>query len=109
MRAGGGPRLRPPTASSRKRTSIGAISCNHTGTARARLRAHAVALCIQDTTELDFNGQGIAGLGPGPRSVKRRDGIGVVQGKYWISQINNVDAIGIEETFVIQGTVFDPE
>lgn len=26
--------------------------------------AHAVVLCIQDTTELDFNGQEIAGLGP---------------------------------------------
>lgn len=28
-----------------------------------RMRAHAVVLCLQDTTELDFNGQGIAGLG----------------------------------------------
>ena len=25
---------------------------------------HPVVLCLQDTTELDFNGQGIAGLGP---------------------------------------------
>lgn len=29
-----------------------------------RMRAHDVVLCIQDTTELDFNGQAIAGLGP---------------------------------------------
>lgn len=29
-----------------------------------RMRAEKVALCIQDTTELDFNGQEIAGLGP---------------------------------------------
>ncbi len=28
-----------------------------------RVRAHRVALCLQDTTERDFNGQGIAGLG----------------------------------------------
>lgn len=28
-----------------------------------RMRLHAVVLCIQDTTELDFNGQQIAGLG----------------------------------------------
>ena len=31
---------------------------------RQRMRAHAVVLCLQDTTELDFNGQDIIGLGP---------------------------------------------
>jgi len=29
-----------------------------------RMAPHPVVLCIQDTTELDFNGQVIAGLGP---------------------------------------------
>lgn len=29
-----------------------------------RMAAHQVVLCIQDTTELDFNGQDIEGLGP---------------------------------------------
>lgn len=29
-----------------------------------RMRAHPVVLCLQDTTELDFNAQAIAGLGP---------------------------------------------
>ena len=29
-----------------------------------RMAAQPVALCIQDTTELDVNGQAIAGLGP---------------------------------------------
>ncbi len=29
-----------------------------------RMRAHSVVLCVQDTTELDFNGQVIEGLGP---------------------------------------------
>ena len=28
------------------------------------MQAHPVVLCLQDTTELDFNGQRIAGLGP---------------------------------------------
>lgn len=30
----------------------------------ARMAAHPVVLCIQDTTELDFNGQQASGLGP---------------------------------------------
>jgi hypothetical protein len=30
----------------------------------ARMRGHEIVLCIQDTTEVDFNGQDIAGLGP---------------------------------------------
>lgn len=30
----------------------------------ARMAAHRTVLCIQDTTELDFNGQTITGLGP---------------------------------------------
>ena len=31
---------------------------------RARMAEHAVVLCLQDTTELDFNAQAIGGLGP---------------------------------------------
>ena len=30
----------------------------------ARMHSHRVVLCLQDTTELDFNGQSIQGLGP---------------------------------------------
>ena len=30
----------------------------------ARIREHAVVLCLQDTTELDYNGQVMTGLGP---------------------------------------------
>lgn len=33
-------------------------------TKRSPMRQHPVVLCLQDTTELDFNGQDIAGLGP---------------------------------------------
>ena len=36
----------------------------HRQCTRARMAGQAVVLCIQDTTELDFNGQAIAGLGP---------------------------------------------
>lgn len=36
----------------------------HFDNTEARIRQHPVVLCIQDTTELDFGGQEIAGLGP---------------------------------------------
>lgn len=36
----------------------------HRECTRKRMVAHPVVLCVQDTTELDFNGQRIAGLGP---------------------------------------------
>ncbi|MDN5940194.1 MAG: IS4 family transposase [Salinisphaera sp.] len=36
----------------------------HARTSQARMREHAVVLCIQDTTELDYNGRAIQGLGP---------------------------------------------
>ena len=36
----------------------------HAQASQARIREHAVVLCIQDTTELDYNGQAMSGLGP---------------------------------------------
>jgi hypothetical protein len=36
----------------------------HIARTEARMRHHPVVLCLQDTTELDFNGQTIGGLGP---------------------------------------------
>src|SRR6218665_571991 len=36
----------------------------HIELAAARMRQHRVVLCLQGTTELDFNGQSIEGLGP---------------------------------------------
>jgi len=36
----------------------------HWQASQARMARHKVVLCIQDTTELDYNGQAIAGLGP---------------------------------------------
>lgn len=41
-----------------------AILAPHWARTQERMRAHSVVLCIQDTTELDFNGQEIDGLGP---------------------------------------------
>jgi hypothetical protein len=40
------------------------ILAPHWARTQERMRAQAVVLCIQDTTELDFNGQETAGLGP---------------------------------------------
>lgn len=36
----------------------------HIDSTLIRSRSYPVVLCLQDTTELDFNGQDIAGLGP---------------------------------------------
>lgn len=40
------------------------IMASHYARTRQRMGAHEGVLCVQDTTELDFNGQDIAGLGP---------------------------------------------
>jgi hypothetical protein len=42
----------------------GDILAPHWARTQERMRAEPVVLCIQDTTELDFTGQEIAGLGP---------------------------------------------
>ena len=40
------------------------ILAPHMERTEARMRQHRVVLCLQDSTELDFNGQDIEGLGP---------------------------------------------
>lgn len=40
------------------------ILAPHAACTQARMAEHPVVLCLQDTTELDFNGQQIEGLGP---------------------------------------------
>jgi hypothetical protein len=40
------------------------ILAPHWTCSEARMRAHSVVLCLQDSTDLNFNGQAIAGLGP---------------------------------------------
>lgn len=49
---------------SHKRIDWEDILAPHMKCTEARMRQHPVVLCIQDTTELDFNGQEILGLGP---------------------------------------------
>ncbi|MDP2809492.1 MAG: transposase DNA-binding-containing protein, partial [Rhodocyclaceae bacterium] len=49
---------------SQKKIGWEKILTPHMGSTEARIRQHPVVLCIQDTTELDFNGQDIQGLGP---------------------------------------------
>jgi hypothetical protein len=49
---------------SQKKVTWEKILGSHMASTEARLRQHPVALCLQDTTELDFNGQEICGLGP---------------------------------------------
>ncbi len=52
-------------ASEKKRSlSWQAILQPHIDCSLARMAQHPVVLCIQDTTELNFNGQAIEGLGP---------------------------------------------
>ena len=41
----------------------------HIAQTEARMRQHPVVLCLQDTTELDFNGPSIDGLGPAQRGM----------------------------------------
>ncbi len=40
------------------------IMAPHWQRTQLRMQTEAVVLCLQDTTELNFNGQEIAGLGP---------------------------------------------
>ena len=37
-----------------------------------RMAAHAVILCLEDTTELDFNGQETKGLGPNRPKLRNK-------------------------------------
>jgi hypothetical protein len=69
-----------------------------------RMSAHRVVLCIQDTTELDFNGQDIAGLGPLNYEARRgmyvhptyvvspeREPLGLLDGWMWARELLGAD------------------
>jgi hypothetical protein len=45
-------------------TSAQAVLQAHADASEHRMKAHGVVLCLQDTTELDFEGRAIKGLGP---------------------------------------------
>lgn len=68
----------------------------------ARMGVHAVVLCLQDTTELDFNGQDIAGLGPLNYETRRgmyvhptyavtpqREALGVLDAWMWARELRD--------------------
>jgi hypothetical protein len=76
----------------------------HWNCSRARMREHKVVLCLQDTTELDFNGQTIAGLGPLSYEAQRgmyvhptyavtldREPLGVLDAWMWVRQPKDAD------------------
>lgn len=78
-----------------------------------RMREHAVVLCIQDTTGLDFNGQEISGLGPLNYETQRgmylhptyavsanRVGLGVLDAWMWAREPRDGDGErgGIKES-----------
>ena len=79
-----------------------AILGAHTDCAMTRMAAHEVVLCIQDTTELDFNGQEASGLGPLSYEAQRgmfahptyavstsREPLGVLDAWMWARKARN--------------------
>ncbi|MDB5868376.1 MAG: hypothetical protein JWP96_708, partial [Polaromonas sp.] len=68
------------------------------------MAGHEVVLCIQDTTELDYNGQDIAGLGPLNYETQRglylhptyvvspeREPLGVFNAWTWVREFKAAD------------------
>ena len=77
----------------------------HAQASQARIREHAVVLCIQDTTELDYNGQAMSGLGPLSFEAQRglyqhptyvvspeREPLGVTNAWTWAREFKKDDA-----------------
>lgn len=76
----------------------------HWQASQARMAEHKVVLCIQDTTELDYRGQGITGLGPLSYEAQRglylhptyvvsaeREPLGVFNAWTWARQFKDAD------------------
>lgn len=85
----------------------------HIQSSMARMAAHPVVLCIQDTTELDFNGQQATGLGPLSYAPQRgmylhptyaistaREPLGVLDAWMWAREAKNPDGTrpGVSES-----------
>lgn len=81
-----------------------AILSPHWARTAQRMRAQPVVLCIQDTTELDFNGQEIDGLGPLNYEARRgmylhptyavttdREPLGVLDAWMWAREKRDAD------------------
>lgn len=76
----------------------------HMDCSEARMAQHPIVLCLQDTTELDFNGQEIAGLGPLSYEAQRgmylhptyavtpeREPLGVIDAWMWAREPKTTD------------------
>jgi len=76
----------------------------HTACTLERMRPHRVVLCLQDTTELDFDGQTIRGLGPLSYEAQRgmyvhptyavtpeREPLGVLDAWMWAREAKDAD------------------
>lgn len=85
----------------------------HIQSSMARMAALPVVLCIQDTTELDFNGQQATGLGPLSYAPQRgmylhptyavsttREPLGVLDAWMWAREAKNTDGtrLGVSES-----------
>ncbi len=77
----------------------------HAQASQARIREHPVVLCIQDTTELDYKGQAMSGLGPLSFGAQRglylhptyvvspeREPLGVTNAWTWAREFKQGDA-----------------
>ena len=80
------------------------ILAPHRQCTQARMAAHPVVLCLQDTTELDFNGQAITGLGPLSYEAQRgmylhptyavtpeREPLGILDAWMWAREFKDAD------------------
>ncbi len=82
------------------------ILAPHWERTQERMREHPVVLCIQDTTELDFNGQEAEGLGPLNYEARRgmylhptyavtpgREPLGVLDAWMWAREMRDADGV----------------
>lgn len=80
------------------------ILAPHRQCTQARMATHPVVLCLQDTTELDFNGQSITGLGPLSYEAQRgmylhptyavtpeREPLGILDAWMWAREFKDAD------------------
>lgn len=98
-----------------KRPSVGweALLQPHWDCAQQRMQAHRIVLCIQDTTELDYQGQDIDGLGPLSYEAQRgfylhpsyaitpeREPLGVLDAWMWAREFKNEEGVreGVKES-----------
>lgn len=78
----------------------------HVRSSLARMRQQRIVLCIQDTTELDYNGQEIEGLGPLSYEAQRglylhptyavtpeREPLGVINSWSWAREFKDSDGV----------------